>query len=112
MKLKPVYILASVITVMAFASCKKDFLKTNTDPGAVSATIFDPNNILTTTQLYYTGSTDNAIEVEETEIEGAGCFIQHYASTSGYYFGDKYLFSPGGWGAFFDHVYPSTVKYA
>ena len=67
--------------------------------------LFDPNNILTTTQLFYTGSTDNAIEVEETEIQGAGCYIQHWASTSGYYFGDKYLFSPGGWGSFFDHAY-------
>ena len=45
--------------------------------------------MLTATQLYYTGSTDNAIEVEETEIQGAGCFIQHWASTSGYFFGDK-----------------------
>jgi hypothetical protein len=97
---------------MAIASCKKDLLKTNTDPNAVSVDVFDPNNILTTTQLYYTGSTDNAIEVEETEIQGAGCFIQHWASTSGYYFGDKYLLSPGGWGSYFDHAYTYPVKYA
>ena len=98
--------------LMAFASCKKDLLKTNTDPNSVSVDRFDPNNILTATQLYYTGSTDNAIEVEETEIQGAGCFIQHWASTSGYYFGDKYLFSPGGWGSFFDHAYTYGVKNA
>ncbi len=110
MKLKPIYILASAVMIMAIASCKKDLLKTNTDPNAVSVDVFDPNNILTATQLYYTGSTNNAIEVEETEIQGAGCFIQHWASTSGYYFGDKYTFSPGGWGAFFDNTYTSTVK--
>jgi hypothetical protein len=112
MKLQSRYILTVAILVIAAVSCKKDLIKTNTDPNAVSAQVFDPNNILTTTQLYYTGSTDNAIEVEETEIQGAGCFIQHWASTSGYYFGDKYLLSPGGWGSFFDHAYTYGVKYA
>src|SRR5882757_8337370 len=100
MKLQSIYILASVIMLMAFASCKKDLIKTNTDPNSVSVDAFDPNNILTATQLYYTGSTDNAIEVEETEIQGAGCMIQHWASTSTYFFGDKYIGAPtnGGWG--------------
>ena len=111
MKLSSI-ILTGAIIIIVFGSCKKDLLNTNTDPNSVSVDVFDPNNILTAVQLYYTGSTDNAIEVEETEIQGAGCFIQHWASTSGYYFGDKYLFSPGGWGSFFDHTYPSTVKYA
>ncbi|MGZ3871317.1 MAG: SusD/RagB family nutrient-binding outer membrane lipoprotein [Mucilaginibacter sp.] len=99
---------------MAFVSCKKDLLKTNTDPNAVSVDVFDPNNILTTTQLFYTGSSDNAIEVEETEIQGAGCMIQHWASTSGYFFGDKYTGAPtsGGWGSFFDHAYTYQVKNA
>ncbi len=112
MKLSFVYIPAFAVILATFSSCKKDLLKINTDPNSVSVDQFDPNNILTATQLYYTGSTDNAIEVEETEIQGAGCFIQHWASTSGYFFGDKYLFSPGGWGSFFDHVYLDQVKNA
>ena len=112
MKLQSTYILASCVVLLIFSSCKKDLLSTNTDPNSVSVDVFDPNNLLTATQLYYTGSTDNAIEVEETEIQGAGCFIQHWASTSGYFFGDKYLFSPGGWGSFFDHTYTSTIKNA
>ncbi len=112
MKLSSKYLLASAIILIVFSSCKKDLLKTNTDPNSVSVDVFDPNNILTAAQLYYTGSTDNAIEVEETEIQGAGCFIQHWASTSAYFFGDKYLSSPGGWGSFFDHVYLDQVKNA
>lgn len=112
MKLQSIYIFAGAVMLMAFASCKKDLLKTNTDPNSVSVDVFDPNNILTATQLYYTGSTDDAIEVEETEIQGAGCFIQHWASTSGYFFGDKYQFSPGGWSSFFDHAYTYQVKNA
>ena len=112
MKPQAIFKLASCFFLIFFSSCEKDLLKINTDPNAVSVDVFDPNNILTATQLYYTGSTDNAIEVEETEIQGAGSFIQHFASTSGYFFGDKYSFSPGGWGSFFDHAYPSTIKYA
>ncbi len=113
MKLQSAYILASAMIIMAFAtSCKKDLLKTNTDPNSVSVDVFDPNNLLTTTQLFYTGSTDNGIEIEETELQGAGCYIQHFASLSGYYFGDKYLLSYGGWGSYFDHAYTNQVKYA
>jgi len=114
MKIQYKYILAGAVVLMAFASCKKDLIKTNTDPNSVSVDVFDPNNILTATQLYYTGSTDNAIEVEETEIQGAGCMIQHWASTSAYFFGDKYTGAPtsGGWGSFFDHTYTSTIKNA
>src|SRR3979409_463564 len=112
MKVQSIYILAGAVLLMAAASCKKDLLKTNTDPNSVSVDVFDPNNILTATQLYYTGSTDNAIEVEETEIEGAGCFIQHWASPSGYFFGDKYQCSSGGWSSFFDHAYTYAVKNA
>jgi hypothetical protein len=112
MKLQSLKIFAAGLILMTLASCEKDLLKTNTDPNAVSVDVFDPNNILTATQLYYTGSTDNAIEVEETEIMGAGCMIQHYASTSGYFFGDKYLLSIGGFSSFFDHVYNSTIKNA
>lgn len=112
MKKQSIYIIVSTFFLVTITACKKDLLQTNTDPNAVSVDVFDPNNLLTATQLYYTGSTDNAIEVEETEIEGAGCFIQHWASTSAFFFGDKYSFNPGGWGSFFDHAYTTQVKYA
>ncbi len=110
MKSASLYISVSLLALLVFASCKKDLLETNTDPNSVSVDVFDPNNMLSATQLFYTGSSDNGIEVEETEIQGAGCFIQHFASTSGYFFGDKYSFSPGGFGSFFDHVYTDAVK--
>ncbi|WP_295791276.1 SusD/RagB family nutrient-binding outer membrane lipoprotein [Mucilaginibacter sp.] len=114
MKLQTIYILAGAVMLTAFAACKKDLIKNNTNPNAVTVDKFDANNFLTATQLYYTGSTDNAIEVEETEIQGAGAMIQHWASTSGYFFGDKYVGAPtsGGWGSFFDHTYDSTIKNA
>ena len=46
MKVQTIYILAGAVMLMVFASCKKDLLKTNTDPNSVSVDVFDPNNIL------------------------------------------------------------------
>ena len=114
MKSQLIYLFAGVVILSANFSCKKELLKENTDPNAVSVNAYDPNNLLSATQLYYTGSSDDAIEVEETEIQGAGCMIQHWASTSGYFFGDKYIgaSNSGGWGAFFDHAYTYQVKNA
>lgn len=107
MKLQTVFILMSAIMVMAFTACRKDLLNTNTDPNAVSVDKFDPNLLLTASQLYYVG-VGAGQEVEETEIEGAGCFIQHWASLN--FWGDKYTLNPGGWGDYFDAAYGSQVK--
>ena len=53
MKLQSIYILAGAVMLMAFASCKKDLLKTNTDPNSVSVDVFDPNNINCNPALLY-----------------------------------------------------------
>jgi hypothetical protein len=39
-------------------SCTKKFDEINTNPASYSQTNFDPNYLLTTAQLTYTGSTD------------------------------------------------------
>ena len=44
--------------ILLSTGCTKDFDKLNTDPTAFSATNFDPNYLLTTAQLDYTGSQD------------------------------------------------------
>src|SRR5882757_11219497 len=94
-------------------ACKKaDFTNTNTDPASSVAENYQPNYLLTTTQLNYTGSTDNAFEILGTEIGGVALFIQHLASLSAIFYGDKYLLNPGGWGAYFDRAYTYDVKYA
>jgi hypothetical protein len=110
MKLQTIYIYASAVILMAFASCKKDLLKINTNPTTTTAANFDPNYLLTTSQLMYTGSTDDGAEVFETEFGGIACFIQHCASTSGLFYGDKYLLSQGSWGSYFDHAYTYQIQ--
>jgi hypothetical protein len=99
--------------ILQLGSCKKsDFTSTNTDPASSVAGNYQPNYLLTTTQLNYTGSTDNAFEILGTEIGGVALFIQHMASLSNVFYGDKYLLNPGGWGAYFDRAYTYDVKYA
>ena len=52
MKLQSRYILTVAILIIAAVSCKKDLIKTNTDPNAVSAQVFDPNNILNAGKIF------------------------------------------------------------
>jgi hypothetical protein len=111
MKLKMKYLIAGVCMLIAFASCKKDLLKTNTNPTAVTGDKYDPNFLLTTTQLMYTGSTDFGAENWSTEWGQVSAFIQHTASTNtGFYSGDKYLNAVGSFGVYFDHAYIYQVQ--
>lgn len=111
MRFKSIYFPVGVLVVIAFASCKKDFLKTNTNPTAVTADIYNANFLLTTTQLMYTGSTDFGAENWQTEWGEIAGFIQHVASTNtAYYSGDKYLNSVGNFGVYFDHSYIYQVQ--
>lgn len=102
-----------LIICLVCAACSKDhFTKVNTDPAASGADKYPPDYLLTSTQLNYTGSSDNAYEVSRTEINGVAMFIQHLASVSADFYGDKYLRDPGGWGAYFDRAYIAQVRYA
>ena len=48
--------------VVLVSSCTKDFDDLNTDPTAYNPTNFEPNYLLTTSQLAYTGSFDFSFE--------------------------------------------------
>jgi SusD/RagB-like outer membrane lipoprotein len=104
-------IAAAVLVMIALNSCKKDLLKTNTNPTATTADIYDPNFLLTTTQLMYTGSTDFGAENWQSEWGEIAGFIQHVSSTNtAYYSGDKYLNSVGNFGVYFTHAYIYQVQ--
>ena len=103
--------MAGAIMTIAFASCKKQLLVTNTDPTATLASGYNPNFLLTTTQLMYTGSTDFGAENWQTEWGEIAGFIQHVSSiNTAYYSGDKYLNSVGNFGVYFDHAYIYQVQ--
>jgi hypothetical protein len=108
---KAIYALAAAFLMIVLVSCKKELLDANTNPTATIGSNYDPNFLLTTTQLMYTGSTDFGAENWQTEWGEIAGFIQHVASTNtAYYSGDKYLNSVGNFGVYFDHSYIYQVQ--
>jgi hypothetical protein len=111
MKSRTIYSIAGALMVIAFASCKKELLNANTNPTATIASTYNPNFLLTTAQLMYTGSTDFGAENWQTEWGEIAGFIQHVASVNtSFYSGDKYLNSVGNFGVYFDHAYIYQVQ--
>ncbi|HVX28153.1 MAG TPA: SusD/RagB family nutrient-binding outer membrane lipoprotein [Parafilimonas sp.] len=111
MKFKSIYIVAASSLMLSLAACEKQFTKENTNPTTVSADQFDPNFLLSTVQLNYNGSQEYQGENWTTEWGGIAGFIQHTASTNtSFYYGDKYLYSPGSFATYFVEGYPSQVQ--
>jgi len=111
MKFKSIYFIIVAFIVLAAASCKKDLTNANTNPNQITADKYDPNLLLTTVQLAYTGSTNFGGSAWATKWGAVGCFIQHSASTNpGFYYGDKYLNNIGAMGEMFQDSYTSDVQ--
>src|SRR6201996_7947693 len=118
---KKYIIYSSLLSVGLFlsTSCTKNFDKLNTDPTAFSASNFDPNYLLTTAQLDYTGSQDFSFDTWRADLIYCSDMIQGFATSIGYWEGDKYLPNPeytaaywqsdnGGEGAYSEQVKPTV----
>ena len=96
--------------------CTKNFDKLNTDPTAFSATNFNPNYLLTTAQLDYTGSQDFSYDTWRADLIYSSTLIQGFATSIGYWAGDKYLSNPEYLAAYWqsdngaDGAYSEQVK--
>ena len=111
MKFKSIYLLLIAFITLVVASCKKELANVNTNPNKVLGDKFDPNLLLTTVQLMYSGPLNFGGSQWETKWGGVACFIQHTASTNtGFYYGDKYLNSVGLMGEMFQDSYTSDVQ--
>jgi len=97
--------------MIAAGSCKKDLAKANINPDQITAGQVNPNLLLTTVQLAYTGAPTEGGSVWVTKWGGVAGFIQHVASTNtGFYYGDKYLNNIGAMGQTFQDNYTSAVQ--
>ncbi len=112
MKFKTIYLIATAaFIIIAAGSCKKDLLKANTNPDQITGGQVDPNLLLTTVQLAYTGAPTIGGSVWATKWGGVGMFVQHVASTNtGFYYGDKYLNNIGAMGETFQDNYTIAVQ--
>lgn len=80
----------AILILFVATQCTSDLAKLNQDPTSVSADQFDPNYILTTSQVSYTGSADFSYETWRAQLIYCSTMIQHFATTIGYWAGDKY----------------------
>ena len=116
MKKKLIY--SSLLTIGLFVAsgCTKNFETLNTDPTAFSTTNFDPNYLLTTAQLNYTGSQDFSFDTWRADLIYCSTMVQGFATSIGYWAGDKYLSNPGYLAAYWqsdngaDGAYAEQVK--
>lgn len=110
MKKITIHIIGLVAALGVLSGCTKKFDELNTDPTAYSQSNFDPNYLLTTSQLAYTGSFDFSYETWRGNLIYASTLMQQLSTVIGYWAGDKYLLNEGYTAAYWQVAYPEQVK--
>lgn len=100
----------SVLIIMTFlGSCTKDFQKVNIDPNSPPDVPLD--YLLGQTQLQIGGSAgDPGYATWRANLIYALPAVQQFASLSTFYAGDKYLYQPDLSEAYFNTMYPNSIK--
>jgi hypothetical protein len=93
-KLLKISTLLFVATIL-LTNCTKKFDQINTNPASYSQANFDPNYLLTSAQLGYTGSADFSYDTWRGNLIYASTMIQGFSTVLGYWVGDKYLLNSG-----------------
>ena len=96
------------------AGCTKKFDQINTNPASYNQTNFDPNFMLTSAELGYTGSADFAYDTWRANLIYSSVMMQGFSSVISYWAGDKYLlntdYTAAYWGFSADGAYPEQIK--
>jgi hypothetical protein len=107
--LKYLIVVACVISLIA--SCTKKFDALNTDPTAAGPDQFNPNFLLTTSELRYSGSADFSYETWRAQLIHFSVMMQHFSHLAGYWVGDKYTQNYDYMAAYFARAYDEQVKH-
>lgn len=109
-----------VVGLTLSTSCRKDFETINTDPATYNQSTFDPNFVLTSAQLGYSGSQDFAYDTWRGNLIYCSTMIQGLSSVISYWAGDKYILNSGYTAAYWgfsggtttggDGAYPEQVR--
>ena len=103
-------VMLSVAALGLLGSCTSNFDEINTNSSTYTQASFDPNFLLTTSQLTYAGSTDFAYETWRGNLIYASTFMQGFATVVGYWAGDKYTLNEGYTAAYWEKAYGDQVK--
>lgn len=114
LKTKKITLLQAGILVcltLATTHCSKGLKELNIDPAAATVDQFDPNFLLSRAQLCYTGSVDFSFETWRVQLANFSTSMQHFATTLGYWGGDKYSINTRYNYAYFERAYDEQVKF-
>ena len=103
-------VLLSVAALGLLGSCTDQFEEINTNKSTYTQATFDPNFLLTTSQLTYAGSVDFAYENWRGNLIYASTLIQGFATVLGYWAGDKYTLNEAYTAAYWERAYSEQVK--
>lgn len=95
----------SLLLVLPMSSCDNGFDELNTNPNVINEINY--NTLLTHAMLETSGG---RYENWRAALIYSSVMIQHFATTAGYWSGDKYTYNAGYSSSLFDRNYPSTVK--
>ncbi|WP_316822326.1 SusD/RagB family nutrient-binding outer membrane lipoprotein [Pedobacter gandavensis] len=114
------YSTVAVICLVFASSCRKDYNEINTDPSTYNPKDFNPNFVLTSTQLGYSGSVDLGYDTWRANLIYCSTMMQGLSSVINYWAGDKYNLNPGYTAAYWgfsantitsgDGAYPEQVR--
>jgi hypothetical protein len=101
---------ALVLVVAVLAGCTQNFASLNTDPVRPDDNSFNPEYLLTGTQLAYTGSSDFSYETWRVNLIYCSTMMQHFSHVAGYWVGDKYLLNATYSAAYFERAYDEQIR--
>ena len=93
-------------SLLVSTSCTHNFVDINTDPTHFTSASFDFSTLLTNAELITSGNSDgNAYEAWRGNLIYSTSLIQQTSSVTGYWDGDKYLYSASYASAYWDETY-------
>ncbi len=105
--------LLSLIGLLS-TGCTKKFDKINTNQDSYTQASFDPNFMLTSAEVGYTGSIDLAYDTWRANLIYCATMMQGLSTVVSYWAGDKYLlntdYTAAYWGFGADAAYPEQIK--
>ena len=114
------YVAMLVGALLISPGCRKDFNTINTNPATYSQATFDPNYLLTSAQLGYSGSQDFSYDTWRGNLIYCSTMMQGLSSVISYWVGDKYILNAGYTAAYWgfsagtttggDGAYPEQVR--
>jgi len=120
--MKKIFLYAAMIigALLISPGCRKDYNTINTNPATYSQATFDPNFVLTSAQLGYSGSQDFSYDTWRANLIYCSTMMQGFSSVISYWAGDKYILNSGYTAAYWgfsagtttggDGAYPEQVR--